>query len=325
MRVGIVGAGLAGLMAGQALQAHGHDVTVLDKGRSPGGRLATRRIGAATLDHGAQFFTVRSDVFAALVEDWQAEGLVGEWCRGFGARPDGYPRYAVAGGMNALAKQLALGLDVRSDTLVFALRANGPGDTDGPGARAPWRILIDDGSVVDVDATVLTCPLAQSFSLLVDSGIELPAELRDTDYDRTLTLLAVLDRPGAVPSPGGVQGGDPTFSFIGDNQAKGVSAVPALTCHANPEWSLAWWERPLEEALAELRRLARPWLGPATIVDSQLKRWRFATPQSIWPRPCWVAPTGPGALVLAGDAFAGPRVEGAALSGLAAAAALSGR
>jgi predicted NAD/FAD-dependent oxidoreductase len=58
-----------------------------------------------------------------------------------------------------------------------------------------------------------------------------------------------------------------------------------------------------------------------------VKRWRFATPQQIWPDRCWVAPASPGrtsgSLVLAGDAFAGPRIEGAALSGLAAAAALN--
>ena len=64
MNVVVIGAGLSGLIAAQSLQAHGHKLLVVDKGRSPGGRLATRRIGPATLDHGAQFFTVRSEEFA---------------------------------------------------------------------------------------------------------------------------------------------------------------------------------------------------------------------------------------------------------------------
>ena len=122
MRVAIVGAGLAGLMAGGTLAEAGHEVVLLDKGRSPGGRLATRRIGAATLDHGAQFFTVRSEAFAARVDRWEADGLVRVWCRGFEV-DDGHPRYAVRGGMNALAKHLATGLDVRCSTLAFALPA----------------------------------------------------------------------------------------------------------------------------------------------------------------------------------------------------------
>lgn len=64
MRIVIVGAGLSGLVAARSLAASGHDVSVLDKGRGVGGRLATRRIGDAVLDHGAQFFTVRTDVRA---------------------------------------------------------------------------------------------------------------------------------------------------------------------------------------------------------------------------------------------------------------------
>jgi predicted NAD/FAD-dependent oxidoreductase len=315
VNVVVVGAGLAGLMAGRALVNAGHGVFLVDKGRSPGGRLATRRIGRATLDHGAQFFTVRSDEFAAHVDRWAERGLVKEWCRGF-AVDDGHPRYVVAGGMNALAKHLAAGLEVRCSTLVFALR---PGDTSA------WSVGLDDGTCIAADAIVLTCPLPQSFSLLITAGVELPLDLRSTDYDRTLALLAVLDVPAAVPAPGGVQDADETFSFVGDNQAKGVSAVPAVTFHARPSWSLERWDHPRDEVHAELVERARPWLGDAILVESQVKRWRFATPQRLWPDPCWLAPDAPGPLVLAGDAFAGPRVEGAALSGLAAAEALGAK
>ena len=56
-------------------------------------------------------------------------------------------------------------------------------------------------------------------------------------------------------------------------------------------------------------------------MEAQHKRWRFATPRSIWPDPCWT-PDDIGSLAVAGDAFAGPKVEGAALSGIAAAHAL---
>jgi predicted NAD/FAD-dependent oxidoreductase len=314
MRVGIVGAGLAGLLAGRQLQAGGHEVVLFDKGRSAGGRLSTRRIGVATLDHGAQFFTVRNERFATLVHEWEGIGLVREWCRGFGPEPDGHPRYAVRGGMNALAKHLATGLDVRTRTLAFALRATPTG--------AQWSLVIDDGTTEELDAAIITCPVPQARSLVLTGGVELPPELRRTDYDRTLALLTVLDRPGAVPPPGGVQDADETFGFVGDNEAKGVSAAPAITFHARAEWSLEWWDRPREKTHAELRHRAARWLGNAEIMVSEVKRWRFATPQAIWPDPCWVA-DGFAPLVFAGDAFAGPRVEGAGLSGLAAADALS--
>jgi renalase len=311
VRVGVVGAGIAGLMAARELTAAGAEVVLFDKGRSPGGRLATRRIAGARVDHGAQFFTTRSDEFARHVGRWTRSGLVFEWCRGFGSEPDGYPRYAVRNGMSALAKHLADGLDVRCNSLVFSLHRD---------ERRAWQVKLDDASVHSFDALVTTCPLPQSYSLLVSAEVTVPEVLWRTDYERTLGLLAVLDRPSAIPAPGGVQH-QPPFQFVADNSLKGISHVPALTVHADAGWSATHWDEPRDSTHAALVELAQPFLGDARIVESQVKRWRFATPTKIWPEPCW-SPDDGTPVVLAGDAFAGPRVEGAALSGLAAAARL---
>lgn len=309
----VVGAGISGLMAARAIAERGGDVTVLDKGRSVGGRLATRRIGEAVLDHGAQFFTVRSDDFARHVDAWTSHGVVREWCRGFGAN-DGHPRYVGARGMTSIAKHLAQGLDVRCSHLAFSLERTG----------ATWRLVTDDGVAHVADAVILTAPLPQSFSLLFSAGIEMPEGLRSIDYDRTLGLLAVVDSDRhRVPAPGGLQDPDATFSFIGDNRAKGVSGVHALTFHACPAWSLAHYEKDLDEIHEHLLAEAARWLGEARIVESQPKKWRFATPRETWPERCWVHESG--SLALAGDVFAGPRIEGAALSGLAAAEMILGR
>ena len=44
----------------------GWAVTVFDKGRGPGGRLATRRADDLRFDHGAQYFTARDPRFATV-------------------------------------------------------------------------------------------------------------------------------------------------------------------------------------------------------------------------------------------------------------------
>jgi predicted NAD/FAD-dependent oxidoreductase len=310
MRINIVGAGLSGLMAAQSLTRSGHDVTVFDKGRGVGGRLATRRIGDATLDHGAQFFTVRSEEFASHVNDWLAAGVVHEWCRGFDSE-DGHPRYAGSKGMSGIAKHLAIGLDVRTSALVFSLERTATG----------YNVITDDGVAHACDKVLLTAPIPQSFSLMFGGAVEMPEEMRTIDYDRTLGLLAVLDSNNHnVKSPGGMQFPDDVFSFIGDNSAKGISATHALTFHANPEWSREHFDRELDEIHSLLLTAARPWLGEAIVFESQPKKWRFATPRTTWPEPFWIDPSR--TLALAGDAFAGPKMEGAALSGLAAAQAL---
>ena len=310
MRIIIVGAGLSGLMAARECDARGHEVIVFDKGRGVGGRLATRRIKDATLDHGAQFFTVRSDEFQSRVDEWITAGVVREWCRGF-SEEDGHPRYVGTHGMTSIAKHLAIGLDVRLSTLVFSLSR---GDTD-------WVITTDDGVDHHADRVILTAPVPQSFSLMFGGGIEMPIELRNTDYDRTLGLLVTLDSNNHnVTSPGGMQFPDDVFSFIGDNAAKGISDAPALTFHANPEWSLANFDLSNREIHDALLEAATPWLGTTVVTSSEMKKWRFANPKKMWPDACWVDDSG--TLAIAGDAFAGPRVEGAALSGLAAARAL---
>ncbi|MGA9279410.1 NAD(P)/FAD-dependent oxidoreductase [Ilumatobacter sp.] len=309
MKVVIVGAGLSGLVAARELTGHGVDVCVVDKGRSVGGRLATRRIGSARLDHGAQFFTVRTPAFQRRVDDWIDRGLVHVWNHGFDD-DDGYPRYVGSAGMNSLAKDLARGLDVETSTMAFTVRAaNG---------EQRWDVVIDDGSARPADAVILTCPIPQSIALLVDSGVELGGPMASADYDRTIGLLATLDGPAALGESGGVQHRDEVFSFIGDNVAKGVSTEQALTFHANPVWSEEHWDD--DDLVDRLVAAATPWLGRASIVQAQVKKWRFATPRVVWPEPCWT--TADESIVLAGDAFAGPKVEGAHSSGLAAAHAL---
>jgi hypothetical protein len=307
----VVGAGAAGLHAARQLMAYGRDVVVFDKGRGVGGRMATRRASQATFDHGAQFFTVRNDRFAELLRCDIDSGLVNAWCDGFDQR-DGHPRYRVHGGMTALAKRWATGLDVRLSQLVFrTIFANGE-----------WQVVLDDGTVHIADELVLTCPIPQSFSLLIDSGVRVPEELWRTDYDRTLCLLAVLDRPARLGPHGATQSA-PGFTFLADNSLKGISTAPAITAHADATWSGAHWDEPNDTISEALGTLVEPLLGGSRIVSAQIKRWRFATPQRCWPERCWRSPEAP--LVLAGDAFDGPRVEGAVLSGLAAAAALDDR
>jgi renalase len=310
MRVVIIGAGLSGLMAARSLRDSGVDVTVLDKGRGVGGRLATRRIGEARFDHGAQFFTVRTDEFRSHVDAWLAAGIVREWCRGFGEN-DGHPRYVGTEGMTSIAKHLADGLDVRTGELAFTLRHD----------HGRWQVQTDDGADHGADRVILTAPLPQSFSFLMNIGVDMPESLRGTDYDRTLALLVALDsNDHNVPAPGGVQNPDADFQFIADNMAKGISPVPALTFHFSPGFSASHFDDDLDAIHDEMMRLALPWIGNARVTDSQPKKWRFATPRASFPDRCWVTPNGQ--VVLAGDAFDGPKVEGAALSGLAAARAV---
>ncbi len=312
----VLGAGLAGLVAARHLQAHGHDVAVIDKGRGVGGRLATRRIGEARLDHGAQFFTTRGEIFTETVRLALEAGVVSEWCRGF-AIEDGYPRYRGTAGMTDLAKWLATDLDLMLDTEVDHIEARDGG----------VRFCTADGAIVAAgDQAVVTAPIPQMLALFdrgnVRPDAELDAALRNASYFATLALLAVIDGEPNVAEPGGMQLDDGPFTFIADNQRKGISPIRALTFHAEHDYSLRRFDDDADEVHAELIEQAAPWIGDATIVESQLKKWRYAGPVTPMPEPTYLIDAGGARIALAGDAFAGPKVEGAFNSGHAAATRL---
>jgi len=318
----VIGAGISGLLAAAGLQSGGARVLVLDKGRGVGGRLATRRTDSGVFDHGAQFFTARDPQFRSRVEEWQAAGIVKAWATGFALadgtfKRDGETRFCGVSGMSSIAKHLAHGLDVRVNAKVVRVQTEGRG----------WVVTTDAGERFSGRALLLTPAVPQSLELLATGDFLLPepvrGELRQIAYAPCLAVLAQLSGPSRIPDPGGLWFEGEPISWMADNQRKGVSsgAGAAVTIHAGPQFSRAHWESPEGEVTATLLAAAAPWLGNVP-VQTQLHRWRYSLPLRVHPERCVVVRE-PAPLVFAGDAFGGPRVEGAALSGLAAGAALA--
>ncbi|MCA9981757.1 MAG: FAD-dependent oxidoreductase, partial [Anaerolineales bacterium] len=326
----IIGAGMAGLLAAHTLTTAGWQVTVLDKGRGVGGRMANRRLneaGTARADHGAQFFTVRSDRFRHWVDDWLAAGVAAEWTRGFGTH-DGHPRYRGVPGMTAIAKQLAQALAELGASVQTGVRVTAVQMSQTP--RPHWQAITADQQTIIADALLLTPPVEQTLALLTAGQVPLPPDaqqaLAQVQYDPCFAVLAELDSPSQIPAPGGVQVQGELISWIADNQQKGVSAVPTVTIHASPAFTRAHYEDDFTAVADQLLRAAEEagWLRVAQVKTVQVQRWRYAQPRDLYPERCLVlgAEQGLPLVAFAGDAFAEARVEGAALSGLAAAAAL---
>jgi hypothetical protein len=335
--VAIVGAGIAGLSAALTLAPAGLNVVVVDKARGVGGRMATRRLSGAVLDHGAQFFTVRGEAFGALVSDARQHGAVVPWCSGFARATapdssvapadDGHPRYRGATGMTDPPKWLAERLRATSVTLRTNARVT------AIAADAQVRLALDDGSELVARSCAVTPPVPQALDLFAAGGLLAPAGGRiDADthrrlaavaYDPCFALMLVLDRPSCVPAPGGIQFESGPIAWLADNQQKGISPVPAVTVHASGAFSRARFDDPPDDVMTALRTAAAPWIGSATVVEQSLQRWKFALPTTVLDTPFVTALAAP-PIVCCGDAFAGPKVEGAAMSGMAAGRWLAG-
>lgn len=310
----VIGGGISGIAAAQEMHAAGLVVTVVEKNPSVGGRMASATLGDARLDHGAQFFTTRSAAFTGLIGAAVEAGAVAEWCTGFDPEPDGYPRWRGATAMSDLVAWMARDLDVRLDTTVTDLR------------EMPAR------------AYIITAPVPQSLAILSFSDMlpepGLAAALSAIAYKPTIAVLLSLSAsPAGLAAHGGAQfASDPHLAFVTENQNKGISTHPALTIHLSNEYSAELWKMPDVEVVKRAVDLADDRLGifntgaapTPEILDQRVQRWRYAGPVQVWPEATVVfGQDHP--VALAGETFAGPKVEGAFLSGLAAAGAIMER
>lgn len=299
----VVGAGVAGLAAARALVDRGDSVVVLDKGRAPGGRLATRRVDDAVFDHGAQFFTTRDGRLGAEVAAWRDAGVVTPWFDG---------AWRGARGMSSLARHLAAGLDVRTGVTVRAV------------ARSREGYAVDGGDErYGCELVVLTAPVAQSLALLDAGGVALDpaarAVLAGVSYDRCLAGMFAAAWPGSLPAHGVARVDGEVLSWLASNRAKGLCAADAVTAHGSAAWSLARWDDDDAAVLAAMGAEVTRHTGTEARPVA-LKRWRYARPARFVEGPV-VVRDGGATLAFAGDAFDadGGRVEAAWRSGVAAA------
>lgn len=312
----IIGAGISGLLCATELRKAGMSVRILDKGRGLGGRMATRRMAGGRLDHGAQYFTVRDPRLHAYVNEWLEAGIIKEWFRKLpeDSNPEGYPRYCGIHGMTDAPKFLAKDLDVQTSQQVTELAR----DTD------LWIARTAAGDSFLAKHLVITAPLPQAINLLDMTGLRYANgstdALREVRYERGLATLTILDGASGLAKPGGIKIHEAPLTWIGDNQQKGISPdVSAVTIHADADFAEKHWDSPNEVRGPLMLEAAAPYLK-ANVIEYNCHRWGFTTPMNPWPEPYFQ--NAGLRLTLAGDSFGGARVEGAALSGIEAAAAL---
>ena len=327
----VIGAGIAGTVATGQLVGRGAHITILDKARGVGGRMATRRLAAGRADHGAQFFTVRDPRFATWIDRWRSQELVFQWSTGWSdgslahTVPDGHARYAVRGGMAALVKQqvselVGHGVSIITNARVTALSQTNHG----------WNARTENGDTWTARAVVLTLPVPQALALLDAGKTLLDTEervvLNRVRYAPCLCSLIHIDGDVHLPDPGALQRPNGDVAWIADNRRKGISPeATVLTLHGGHLWSAANFAATDATLQADFQAALKPWLAPdVQIREIQIVRWRYALPLELFPQPFLHARALP-FLYFGGDAFGAPRIEGAMLSGLTLGQALAGQ
>jgi hypothetical protein len=329
--VAVVGAGMAGAACAASLARNGMDVTVFDKSRGVGGRMATRRLrwGAAPgagdvhelqaeVDHGAPYFSARHPRFRAAMQRAARAGVLAVWqprVHGTWA-PAGPHSFVPVPAMTALARHLLLGVSVELDRAVQRLHRAAEG----------WHlVLADGGQAGPFDHVVLAMPPAQAAVLLAghhDAWADALAEVRMQPCWTLMAVTADVDWPwdAAEPERG-------PLAWVARNDRKPGRKAP-LGCatwvaQATAAWSAAHLEEDPQVVAsvlgAALQRLL-PASSPVVWHTSVVHRWRYAVPVAPGPdetvssqAECrWDAERGLG---VCGDYLAGGGVEAAWRSG----------
>ena len=305
--VAILGAGLAGLTCAQALAEQGWSPTLFDKGRRPGGRLATResRHHPLAFNHGGLEFEVRDPRFRERLTQW-AEC---EWVAPT-AQAD---RWSLAPRAARLPEALADGLAIHCRTRIVCLHRE----------AAQWWLEAESGPRFGpFEALVLTLPPAQLAELIAASALPELEVLAEAAGEATAEgawafMLALEGEPKALAEgawPGTLRLSEPTKDGKRALTAILPEGADGVSLEETPEALIAAWAPRLAEALGQ----------PVAADAITTHRWRYAGFSA--PTPCapWHPTLG---LALAGDGYAledttAEGVEAAYLGGRAAAGRL---
>ena len=332
--VAVIGAGMSGLFAARTLQDHGMRVTVFEKGRGVGGRMSTRRVGeraaGTTFDHGAQYFTARDSRFIRHVDSWVEQGIVAKWPdQNLGSdqrilvlengvtksESNSDDRFVAVPGMNAICKHLAVDLEIRTQTRISQISLAQSGVE-----------LFDDAadSLGQFDRLIVSAPAAQTAELLG----EFPAladPISKIKMSPCWATMVGFKEPVTTQWVGAFLHGS-FLSWAARNSSKpGRNGVMEhLVIHANPEWTAKHWEHGAGEVakmmLKEFWRVSG--ITPKPEGHLQSHRWKYAIPLQPSNARCFADESS--VITACGDWASGSRVEGAFLSGMAAAGRILG-
>lgn len=306
MQVAIIGAGMSGLSCAATLVRSGHQVSLFDKGRGPGGRMSTRRmatpLGEAHFDHGAQYFTVRDPAFMSQVARWSASGVASPWpAAGTGAWV-GVPT------MNAVVKDMAEQQDV-----TFGWHVRGLVRRDGAWHLSGETRGGERQSKGPFDAVVISLPPEQAAAIVALHDLSLAATALAARSQPCWTGMFAFD--DRVMSKADTVRDAGLISWAARDAAKpGRKGPETWVVQANPHWSAKHIEDSNDDVAQALLGALGAALGIAlpTAVVATAHRWRYAMSTGSNLGSLWSPNSRIG---ICGDWLLGPRVENAWISG----------
>lgn len=231
MKIGIIGAGLSGLVAGKRLAQAGHDVTVIEKNRKLGGKLATFKKGGDIFDYGISSVISSDPIFESFLKLLKEKNSLKEWARDFALydgtqlhdiNPNRPPNSYLAGeeGISVIAKYLSRWVDLKSEEKAGGLTHIGADRSK----KRSWMINLTDISLFECDAVIIAAPAPEAYGVLQTAQDETPTRriiryIDEVHYDPAFALMASYKKE-FMPTWKGIECEDHTLGWIGNESSK---------------------------------------------------------------------------------------------------------
>ncbi len=333
MVIGIIGAGISGLTAGRKLAQAGHDVTVIEKSRGYGGRLATRYTGkdnTVKLDHGLSWFHAESPGFKKFTAELIDKGLVKLWGEKFfyysegklyrkDPTGEGKARYTAPAGMNSIGKYMARWVDVKLETKAGGLTYLGGGKKK----KRSWMINLTGADTFEADAVIIALPAPQAYGILLTASdetdtLKIIRHIDEVDYHPVYSLMAGYAGK-ELPEWEGIICNDPNLSFISNEALKRDGKQEcSFVIHSTPGFAKSHREADPEFVAKELLASAGRVIGAWAVAPdwTQVHFWRYSRAKNPMSQSFMELDNPDGPLALVGDYFGGNTVDNAYCSGL---------
>ncbi|MFI8607445.1 NAD(P)/FAD-dependent oxidoreductase [Pseudomonas sp. AOB-7] len=312
--IAIIGTGIAGLSAAQALHAAGQEVQLFDKSRGSGGRMASKRSDVGSLDLGTQYFTARDRRFVEVVQQWLTRGWVAEWTPGMyhakdgqlSASPDEQVRWVGTPRMSAITRALLGALPVH-----FACRI-----TEVFRGGSHWSLQDAEGCSHGPFSHVVIATPAPQASALLAAAPKLAGAAASVIMEPTWAVALGFDTPLETKVEGCfVQ--DSPLDWLARNRSKPGrdNRLDTWVLHASSAWSKQHLDLPKDTVIEQLHGAFAELIGCAVPPPSftLAHRWLYARPAQAHQ---WGALADADlGLYACGDWCLSGRVEGAWLSG----------
>ncbi len=316
-RIAIVGSGLAGLTAARLLGERNIAVTVFEKSRGPGGRMAAKRVPGGSADIGAQYFTARNPAFTRFLANHAGEASFGIWHGRFGYQKgsewESFPdetRYVGIPRMTAITRGLSSHVDIRAQTRIEQLERD----------DQSWLLRDANGeSHGPFDTVIITAPPAQAQDIFRTSQLtDLEEKMSDPVRHIQPCWAVAAHFSESLEQPyEGMRCDDDVLYWVANNSSKPGREDEGQwwVLHANPEWSRENEDTSPEQVTADMvsafQQVTRCKTQPDELIPH---RWLYAKSSSRdTPGFRWFDDQRIG---LAGDWLSGGRVEGAFESAL---------